>query len=118
MPSHTVGPRIRRLETRTAPVWRALADPTRRRVLDLLLDGPRITGDISSHFRISRIAVTRYLEVLSDAVRRFAFHTPAAMPMAGKPPAPEGPGRFPTGYFASRQEALGWLMGDQRGERS
>jgi len=40
------------------------------------------------------------------------------MPMAGKPPAPEGPGRFPTGYFASRQEALGWLMGDQRGERS
>src|SRR5437660_9470299 len=67
MPSHTVGPRIRRLETRTAPVWRALADPTRRRVLDLLLDGPRITGDISSHFRISRIAVMRHLEVLSDA---------------------------------------------------
>ena len=48
-------------------MWRALADPTRRRVLDLLLDGPRITGDISSHFRISRIAVMRHLEVLSDA---------------------------------------------------
>ena len=98
-------------------MWRALADPTRRRVLDLLLAG-RGSRATSSHFRISRIAVTRYLEVLSDAVRRFAFHTPAAMPMAGKPPAPEGPGRFPTGYFASRQEALGWLMGDQRGERS
>ncbi|TMF13119.1 MAG: hypothetical protein E6I37_05725 [Chloroflexi bacterium] len=27
-------------------MWRALADPTRRRVLDLLLDGLRITGDI------------------------------------------------------------------------
>ena len=51
-------------------------------------------------------------------VRRFAFHMPAAMPMVGKPPAAEGPGRFPTGYFAGRREALGWLMGDQRGERS
>jgi len=67
MSSHPVRPRIARLETRTAPVWRALADPTRRRVLDLLLEGPRITGDIASHFRISRIAVMRHLGVLSDA---------------------------------------------------
>ena len=51
-------------------------------------------------------------------VRRFAFHMPAAMPMVGKPPGREGPGRFPTGYFASRQEALGWLMSDQHGEPS
>jgi DNA-binding transcriptional ArsR family regulator/uncharacterized protein YndB with AHSA1/START domain len=67
MSSRTVARTIGSLETRTAPVWRALADPTRRRVLDLLLDGPRITGDISSHFRISRIAVMRHLEVLSGA---------------------------------------------------
>jgi DNA-binding transcriptional ArsR family regulator/uncharacterized protein YndB with AHSA1/START domain len=67
MRSQTIAPRIGNLEMRTAPVWRALADPTRRKVLDLLLDGPRITGDISSHFRISRIAVMRHLEVLSDA---------------------------------------------------
>jgi len=67
MPSHPGRPRIGSLETRTAPVWRALADPTRRRVLDLLVDGPRITGDIASHFRISRIAVMRHLGVLSDA---------------------------------------------------
>ena len=66
MPSYPVVPRISRLETRTAPLWRALADPTRRRVLDLLLEGSRITGDIASHFRISRIAVMRHLAVLSD----------------------------------------------------
>lgn len=42
-------------------------------------------------------------------VTRFAFHMPAAMPMVGKPPSPEGPGQFPTGYFGSRQEALAWL---------
>ena len=55
------------MDARTAPLWRALADPTRRRILDLLLERPRITGDVASHFRISRIAVMRHLTVLSDA---------------------------------------------------
>lgn len=55
------------IETRTAPIWRALADPTRRRILDLLLERPRITGEIAAQFRISRIAVMRHLQALSDA---------------------------------------------------
>ena len=42
-------------------------------------------------------------------VTSFAFHMPAEMPMVGQPPAHEEPGRFPTGYFGSRQEAVGWL---------
>jgi len=42
-------------------------------------------------------------------VKRFAFHMPAQMPMVGGSPAPEGPARFPTGYFGSREEALNWL---------
>jgi hypothetical protein len=42
-------------------------------------------------------------------VTRFAFHMSAEVPMVGKPPAPEGPARFPTGYFAKRKEALDWL---------
>jgi len=49
------------------PLWRALADPTRRRILDLLRDRPRITGDVTAHFGISRIAVMRHLHVLSSA---------------------------------------------------
>lgn len=48
-------------------MWPALADPTRRRILDLLRDRPRITGEIAGHFPISRIAVMRHLEVLSDS---------------------------------------------------
>jgi DNA-binding transcriptional ArsR family regulator len=55
------------VETKTAPLWRALADPTRRRILDLLLERPRITGEVAAYFRISRIAVMRHLTVLSDA---------------------------------------------------
>lgn len=54
-------------EAETAPLWRALADPTRRRILDLLLERPRITGEVAGYFHISRIAVMRHLTVLSDA---------------------------------------------------
>ena len=55
------------LEDDTAPLWRALADPTRRRILDLLRERPLITGEIAAQFPISRIAVMRHLEVLSEA---------------------------------------------------
>jgi DNA-binding transcriptional ArsR family regulator/uncharacterized protein YndB with AHSA1/START domain len=46
------------------PIWLALADPTRRRILDLLRERPRITGEIATHFDVSRIAVMRHLQVL------------------------------------------------------
>jgi DNA-binding transcriptional ArsR family regulator len=46
-------------------LWLVLADPTRRRILDLLRERPRITGDIASHFEISRIAIMRHLQVLA-----------------------------------------------------
>jgi len=48
-------------------LWRALADPTRRRILDLLRERPRVTGEIAAQFPVSRIAVMRHLEVLSEA---------------------------------------------------
>ena len=49
-------------------VWRALADPARRRILDLLRTGPRTTGELAARFpRISRIAVMKHLEVLVRA---------------------------------------------------
>jgi len=57
----------RGLEDDTAPLWRALADPTRRRILDLLRERPLITGEIAAQFPISRIAVMRHLEVLAEA---------------------------------------------------
>ena len=62
-----VVPLDRGLEDDTAPLWRALADPTRRRILDLLRERPLITGEIAAQFPISRIAVMRHLEVLAEA---------------------------------------------------
>jgi DNA-binding transcriptional ArsR family regulator/uncharacterized protein YndB with AHSA1/START domain len=50
-----------------APVFKALADPTRRRLLDLLAEGPRTTGDLCRRFRTSRFAVMKHLGVLERA---------------------------------------------------
>ena len=48
--------------------WKALADPTRRSILDLLRDGPRQTTDIVENFPdLSRFAVMKHLDVLRDA---------------------------------------------------
>jgi DNA-binding transcriptional ArsR family regulator/uncharacterized protein YndB with AHSA1/START domain len=55
------------IEADGGPVWLALSDPTRRRILDLLRERPRITGEIASQFDISRIAVMRHLQVLAAA---------------------------------------------------
>jgi DNA-binding transcriptional ArsR family regulator/uncharacterized protein YndB with AHSA1/START domain len=50
-----------------AAIWRALADPTRRAILDLLRTRPRTTGDVASEFDVSRIAVMRHLTILTEA---------------------------------------------------
>ena len=47
-------------------IWRALADPTRRRLLDLLRDGPRTTGDLCDAFKVSRFAVMKHLAILES----------------------------------------------------
>ena len=49
-------------------VWKALASPTRRAMLDYLRDGPMITGAIADRFpRLSRFAVMQHLRVLEEA---------------------------------------------------
>lgn len=45
----------------------ALADPTRRRIVELLADDERSAGEIASHFSTSRPGVSRHLRVLHDA---------------------------------------------------
>lgn len=49
------------------PVWKALADPTRRQILDLLKDRPRTTGDLCASFEVSRFAVMKHLSILEKA---------------------------------------------------
>ena len=45
----------------------ALADPTRRAVLDLLRAGPRPAGEIARAFPVSRPAISKHLRILRRA---------------------------------------------------
>ena len=45
----------------------ALADPTRREILNLLKQYRMSAGEISNHFSISGAAVSRHLSVLKEA---------------------------------------------------
>lgn len=50
-------------------IWKALSDPTRRSILDLLKRAPRTTGEISDHFskNLSRFAIMKHLGILEKA---------------------------------------------------
>ena len=50
------------------PVWKALASPIRRAILDVLRDGPQTTGAIAERFpALTRFAVMQHLRVLEEA---------------------------------------------------
>ena len=46
---------------------KALSDPIRREILNLLKAGPMSAGDISARFDVTGAAVSRHLSVLKDA---------------------------------------------------
>jgi DNA-binding transcriptional ArsR family regulator len=50
------------------PVWKALSDPTRRAILDLVRQGPRRTTEIVDAFpHLSRFGVMKHIDVLREA---------------------------------------------------
>ena len=46
---------------------KALADPTRREILNLLKSGTKSAGEISDHFDITAAAISRHLSGLKEA---------------------------------------------------
>ena len=46
---------------------KALSDPTRREILNLLKNGKKSAGDICEHFDITAAAISRHLSVLKEA---------------------------------------------------
>ncbi len=61
------------MSSATDLVWKALADPTRRAILDMLAKAPRTTGEVCAHFGltkyggIGRTGVMKHLGVLQSA---------------------------------------------------
>jgi len=54
-------------QSETADVFKALADPTRRQILQDLREGELTAGDIAGRFTISGPSVSRHLSVLRSA---------------------------------------------------
>jgi DNA-binding transcriptional ArsR family regulator len=53
--------------TAATDVFRAVSDPTRRRMLDLLRRGERSVAELAQPFAISQPAVSQHLKVLREA---------------------------------------------------
>ncbi len=47
-------------------VFKALSDPTRRRVLQLLRNGPMSAGDLCKHFDVSKPTMSAHFTVLKE----------------------------------------------------
>ena len=48
-------------------VWKALADPTRRKILALLKKGDMNAGDIAAEFDMTKPSVSNHLNILRQA---------------------------------------------------
>ena len=56
-------------------VFKALADPTRRKVLELLRQRPMTAGELADHFPVSRPTMSAHFSVLREADLIEAFKT-------------------------------------------
>ncbi|MDV6330004.1 autorepressor SdpR family transcription factor [Asticcacaulis sp. 201] len=48
-------------------VFKALSDPTRRRVLELLKSGPMSAGELAGHFTVAKPTLSAHFAVLREA---------------------------------------------------
>jgi DNA-binding transcriptional ArsR family regulator len=55
------------MDSFVAPSFSALADPTRRRIVEALAAGPLSSGEIAARFPISAPAVSQHLKALKSA---------------------------------------------------
>ena len=53
--------------TYSADPFRAVADPTRRAVLEYLLGRPHGVNELAEHFDVSRPAISKHLRILREA---------------------------------------------------
>jgi len=55
------------LVTQGSSIFHAIADPTRRAILDRLREGGQAVNEIAGRFEISRPAISKHLRVLHEA---------------------------------------------------
>jgi len=58
---------IRGMSNSRPDIYQALADPTRRRILELARDRERSVHELLAAFRVTQSAISQHLRVLRDA---------------------------------------------------
>lgn len=53
--------------SQTEAVFRAVSDPTRRAIIDLLAQGERAVRDLCGRFKLTQPAISQHLRVLREA---------------------------------------------------
>jgi ArsR family transcriptional regulator, arsenate/arsenite/antimonite-responsive transcriptional repressor len=48
-------------------VFKAMSDATRRKIIELLKEGPKTAGEIANHFSHAQPTISRHLNVLKNA---------------------------------------------------
>jgi ArsR family transcriptional regulator, arsenate/arsenite/antimonite-responsive transcriptional repressor len=48
-------------------IFKAMSDQTRRKIIELLKEGPKTAGEISEHFSSAQPTISRHLNVLKNA---------------------------------------------------
>lgn len=48
-------------------MFKALSDPTRRKILDLLKNGDLTAGEIAEHFSMTKPSISNHLNILKNA---------------------------------------------------
>ncbi len=97
-------------------VFRAIADPTRRTILDRLRAGPADAGSLAGDFHISRPAISKHLKVLLQAklvhntrIGRNSIYTVNSIPL-------QSVAGWLEGYRASWHSSLQQLKRNLEGE--
>jgi ArsR family transcriptional regulator, arsenate/arsenite/antimonite-responsive transcriptional repressor len=85
-------------------VYKALADPTRRDILNLLRNKDLTAGEIADHFRISKPSISHHLNLLKQADLVHAEK--------------EGQYIYYSINTTVLQDVLVWLLSLQEGERN
>ena len=94
----------------------AIADPTRRRIVEALAKGPLSSGDIAARFPISAPAISQHLKTLkaaklvrvrAEAQRRIYELDPTGLDEVGAWLADV------RGFWSARLDALGRQAGDE-----
>lgn len=98
------------VESVSPDVFRAVSDPTRRQMLELLLAGERTAAELAQPFDISQPAVSQHLRVLRESglveVRKMGRHRIYALDPRPIQDVAEWV-RFFEGFWRRRLAALG-----------